>query len=90
MSESRRQSSYRRVVGLSYGGTEAETPAVTIKGEHFEADELVKIAKRFGIPVVEKGEVARALDALEEGQEIPESLYEAVAVILSSLEGGGL
>ena len=77
---------YKRVVGLEYDSSRDDAPGISVKGIHFEADELVKIAKRFGIPIVEKKEVAQALDAFEEGQCIPEELYEAVAVILSNLE----
>ena len=84
-SDSSRKSEFRRAVGLLYDEAQEETPVISVKGQYFEADELVRIANRYGVPVIERKELAQALDKAEEGQEIPESLYEAVAVILSRL-----
>ena len=77
---------YAVAVGLDYQGRKGETPAVAVKGEQLVADDVVRLAKRFGIPVVERETLAEALKALEEGQEIPEELFEAVAVVLHELE----
>ena len=52
------------------------------------ADEIAlrirQIAAEFGIPIVERKPLARALyDAVEVGQYIPESFYRAIAEILA-------
>ncbi len=83
---SKRTSQYRRAVGLSYQELESDAPAVEFNGEHLMADQVVKIARRFGIPVVEKPALAQALGELEVDQKIPASLYEPVAVVLNQVD----
>ena len=73
-----------RAVGLSYDKQAA--PTVSVKGMYLSADEMVKLAKRFGVPVVEKAELAQVLEGLDIDQEIPEDLYEAVATILHQID----
>ena len=77
---------YKHAVGLQYKGLEAETPSLTLNQDEGFADEVVKLAERFGIPVVDRPELVRALRALELDQEIPEELFEAVAVVLAEIE----
>jgi len=77
---------FSTAIGLRYRENVDPAPSVTIKGFNFEADEIVRVAERFGIPVVEKPEVARGLRFFDEGEEIPEELYEAVAIILNGIE----
>ncbi|MFM1849140.1 MAG: FlhB HrpN YscU SpaS Family, partial [Pseudomonadota bacterium] len=50
-----------------------------------DADAVVKIARRFGVPVVEDSRVARLLKDLPADQPIPPALFEAVAVILQRI-----
>jgi len=77
---------YKLAVGLEYDEVDSETPVIGAKGEYFSADEIVKIAKRFGIPVVENPELAQALKLIDEDKPIPEELFEAVAVVLNELK----
>ena len=86
MSEGKPPSRYRLAVGLEYEGTRERAPAVGIKGEHLTADTIVKIAKRFGVPVVARSDLARALSGLEIDQEITPDLFEAVAILLNELD----
>lgn len=81
-------SHYERAVGLQYGGQQGETPLLTVKGEALRADEIVRIAKRFGIPVVEHPQLAETLSRVEIDRPIPERLFEAVAIVLNALERG--
>ncbi|MBX7136694.1 MAG: EscU/YscU/HrcU family type III secretion system export apparatus switch protein [Oligoflexia bacterium] len=74
---------HKLAVGLSYGGCAA--PSLSCRGEFLAADEIVRLARRFGVSVVEHPELARALDPLELDQEIPRELFEAVAVLLAEL-----
>jgi flagellar biosynthesis protein FlhB len=62
------------------GGDSA--PVVVAKGDGELARRIVEAARDFGVPVVRDVPLARALAELEEGDAIPEALYEAVAEIL--------
>jgi type III secretion system FlhB-like substrate exporter len=46
---------------------------------------IVEAARAYGVPIVRDVPVARALNELEVGDEIPEVLYEAVAEILREI-----
>jgi type III secretion system FlhB-like substrate exporter len=80
-----KNSSYRRAVALSYREEGDSAPLVELKEEHLRADEVVKIAKRFGIPIIEKPAVAQALRNVPVDEAIPEKLYEAVATVLNEI-----
>jgi type III secretion protein U len=70
---------------LRYKDDEDEAPIVVAQGEDELARQLVQAARAYGIPVVRDVPVARALRALQVGDEIPAELYEAVAEILKEL-----
>lgn len=72
-------------IGLAFNAEVDGAPNISIKGKHATADRIVAAARRYGVPVVPKAYLAKALDALETDEEIPEDLYEAVAVILAEL-----
>ncbi len=77
---------FRRAIGFEYHEASSDAPTVIVKGEHFDADEVVSIARRFGIPVVEKPEIAKACDFVELDERIPEKLFEAVAALFHELK----
>lgn len=77
---------YAKAVGLHYASGSDETPSLGVCGEMVEADRIVAIAQRFGVPVVEDSELTGALSALDLDQCIPAPLYRAVAVLLTRLE----
>jgi flagellar biosynthesis protein len=79
-----KRSEYRRAIGLSYQPTDG-APTIGVHGESFEADEVVRIARRYGVPVVENETLAQALKHYEVDDIIPPELYRAVAVLFSSL-----
>lgn len=85
MGKGKKQSTYELAAALSYQGG-ADAPRVNLKGDLFSADDIVKAAKRFGVPVIEDEHLAQALSDLEIDQEIPQSLYETVAVLLREIE----
>ena len=68
-------------VALEYGRNQA--PLVTATGEGELARKIIEEAARQGVPVASAPELAGALASLKIDQEIPESVYVAVAVILS-------
>ena len=78
---------FKRAFGLEYGNKDLEAPIVSIRDAQISADEIVRIARRYNVPVVEKKELAAALENVELDNEIPQHLYEAVAIVLNSIEG---
>lgn len=70
--------SRKLAVGISY--RPGETPKVVVASQASEARTALALAQQQGIPVFEWEELnAKAVRALEVGQEIPEFLYRAVA-----------
>ncbi len=70
-------------VVLKYDRETMLAPEVMIKGQRAFAEMIKESAKEFDIPILRNVPLAWALFELEEGQEIPEDLYEAIAEILS-------
>ncbi len=68
-------------VALEYDGEHA--PRVTAKGRDKLADRIVQIARQHGIPLQENEPLAAVLSKVELGEEIPESLYLAVAQVIA-------
>jgi flagellar biosynthetic protein FlhB len=69
-------------VAVKYERGKANAPIVAAKGADLMAAQIRQIAKESGVPVRRDIPLARALYELEVEQEIPEELYEAVAVVL--------
>jgi|DewCreStandDraft_1066081.scaffolds.fasta_scaffold00058_38 flagellar biosynthetic protein FlhB len=71
-------------VALAYSPQEMRAPRVLAKGQGYLAQRIKEIAREHGVPLVENPPLARALyQSVEEGQEIPAELYEAVAEVLA-------
>jgi flagellar biosynthesis protein len=68
-------------VALQYDGSSA--PRVTAKGRDKLAEQIVELARRHGIPLQENEPLAAVLSRVELGEEIPESLYLAVAQVIA-------
>jgi flagellar biosynthetic protein FlhB len=70
-------------VALEYG-EEMAAPRVVAKGKDFMALHIRQLAAEFGIPIVQRPPLARALFAsVDVGEEVPPSLYRAVAEVLA-------
>jgi len=75
-------------VALAHERTGDEAPRVVAKGTGIEAARIRSAARRAGVPLLRDVPLARALFRLAEvGEEIPEELYEAAAVVLAHLYG---
>ncbi len=78
-------------IALKYERNSMAAPVVLVKAVDYMAQQMKEIAKEHKVMLVENRFLARELYAqVEEGQEIPESLYAAVAEILAyvfSLKG---
>lgn len=73
-------------VALRYDAKTMEAPVLLAKGADHLAQQIVKIARSYGIPIVQRPEVARAIYAgVKPGHPIPESLYVAVAEVLAMI-----
>lgn len=70
-----------KAVALFYDGTHA--PHVSAKGQGDVAREIMAIAEAEGVPLCDNRELVNLLVTLELGDEIPESLYRAVAHIIA-------
>ena len=68
---------------LSYDGNLA--PFVVEHGESARAEEILRTARRYGIPIVFDGPLSTALIKLGAGRPIPETLYSPVAEYLLNL-----
>jgi flagellar biosynthesis protein FlhB len=71
-------------VALQYDRTSMPAPRVVAKGAGFVAKRIAEIARKHGVPVLERKPVAQGLfKAVKVGQEIPAALYHVVAEILA-------
>jgi flagellar biosynthetic protein FlhB len=71
-------------VAIAYEPRVMFAPKVVAKGADEMAVRIRQLAGEFGVPVVERKSVARALyDAVDVGQYIPDRFYKAVAEILA-------
>lgn len=59
-----------------------QAPVLVARGEGELAKRIVEAARAYGIPVLRDVPLARAIHELDVGEEIPEALYEAVALVL--------
>jgi type III secretion protein U len=77
-------------VALQYDRGGDAAPVVLARGERLLAEKIKEVAREAGVPIFRDVNLARALGTLEEGDEIPEALYQAVAEILRVVyEQGG-
>jgi flagellar biosynthetic protein FlhB len=73
-------------VALRYEPKTMDAPVLVAKGADHIAERIVSIGRAYGVPIVRRPEVARAIYAtVKPGHPIPESLYIAVAEVLAML-----
>ena len=70
-------------VAILYDKEEMAAPEITVKGQKKMAEMILKIAREENIPIIRNIPLAWSLVQLEEGDAIPEDLYEPVAEVLS-------
>lgn len=68
-------------IALEYGRN--KSPRVTAKGQNELARRILDEAQKQGVYVAEDPQLLALLSRLDIGEEIPQDLYTAVAVILS-------
>jgi flagellar biosynthesis protein FlhB len=70
-------------VAIKYDADGPSAPVVVAKGERLVAEQIKQAAREAGVPIFRDVTLARSLREVEEGDEIPEALYEAVAELLA-------
>jgi flagellar biosynthetic protein FlhB len=71
-------------VALRYEAKTMEAPVLLAKGADHLAQRIIEIGRSYGVPIVRRPEVARAIYAtVKPGHAIPEALYMAVAEVLA-------
>lgn len=70
----------QKAVALKYDGSSA--PRVTAKGEGLVAQKIIETALANGVPLQKNDELTALLSKVRLNEEIPKSLYQAVAQIL--------
>jgi flagellar biosynthetic protein FlhB len=78
-------------IALQYDPEKMAAPVVVAKGQRLTAERIRDLARRHGVPVIERKPLAQALYRMVEvGMEVPAELYQAVAEVLAfiySLKG---
>ncbi len=69
-------------VAIKYERGKADAPIITAKGADLMAAQIRQVAAESGVPVKRDIPLARALYEFDVEDEVPEALYEAVAVVL--------
>ena len=77
--EGRRNPS-KKAVALQYGPGDG-APVIVASGMGYMAEKIVETAADCGVPIYEDNSLSTILTQLQLGQEIPESLYQAIVEI---------
>ena len=68
---------------MKYDAETMQSPTLTCKGTELIAKQIIEIAEKHNVPIIDNAPVARALFRMVEiNQQIPPELYKAVAEIL--------
>jgi len=73
----------RSAVSLRYDNTVNKSPVVTAKGKGLIADKIIALAKENNVPIKEDPDLVHLLSKVDLNREIPASLYQVVAELLS-------
>lgn len=80
MSRSEGMSRSKKAVALQYGPGD-NAPVIVASGMGYLAEKIVETAADCGVPIYEDNSLSTILTQLQLGQEIPESLYQAIVEI---------
>ena len=72
----------KEVAALKYSPEEGSAPKIVALGKGEIGEKIIEKAEENAVPVVENADLAKTLNALSIGDEIPPELYEVVAEIL--------
>jgi flagellar biosynthesis protein FlhB len=69
-------------VAIHYSGSGDSAPVLVARGEHLRARTIEAVARAAGVASFVEPALVRTLTSVEEGEEIPEALYSAVAELM--------
>ena len=73
----------RSAVSLRYDKRVYKSPVVTAKGKGLIAEKIISLAKDNNVPIKEDPDLVHLLSQVDLNREIPASLYQVVAELLS-------
>lgn len=73
----------KKAVALRYDPSQESVPKVIAKGSGRIAENIIELAQEHGIPVKSDPDLVEVLSTLKINEEIPSSLYIAVAELLA-------
>jgi len=73
----------REAVSLRYDPGPGKAPRVTAKGHGSWADEIIRIAREYNVPIREDKNLIQILSRLDLDEQIPPELYRVIAEILA-------
>ena len=73
----------KKAVALEYKKDVMSSPRILAKGVNSYADQIVDVASKKSIPIITNAILVENLTRLELEEEIPEELFESVAIVLS-------
>ncbi|MBI4776591.1 MAG: EscU/YscU/HrcU family type III secretion system export apparatus switch protein [Deltaproteobacteria bacterium] len=73
----------KQSVALRYRPEKERAPRVVAKGKGHLAEKIIEIAKKHGVPIKYEPDLVQILSKLDLEQEVPPSLYRAVAEIFA-------
>lgn len=73
----------QQAVALKYKLDEQTAPTVAAKGQGLIAEQIIALAEESGVHIHESPELVEVLVRLHVGDEIPETLYRAIAEVIA-------
>ncbi len=77
------ESNKKRAVSLKYNSFKDQAPKVTAKGEGWQADKIIALAREHNIPIKEDPDLVQVLSQVDINEEVPSSVYTIVAELLA-------
>lgn len=73
----------KKAIALKYDKDKDNAPKVVANGSRYLAEEIINIATKYEIPIKQDEDLVQMLSQIEVNQEIPSTMYKAVAEIFS-------
>ncbi len=70
-------------VSIHYDPDRMQAPLISGLAERLRVKDMLRLARRYGIPLEENAPLAAQLAELDESSEIPEDLYEEIAKLIA-------
>ena len=73
----------KKAVALGYNKEKNSAPKILATGKGESAAKMISLAKEHGVPIKEDEDLVELLSKLDLGDEIPPSMYKAVAEVFA-------